>query len=78
MDCQGAQVEPEGRPGGPGDLKTATGHPPLLLHLSLVLLAFLLALPGIPDNPSSYPYLEPFEGLSWTLENPFKGLYRAL
>ena len=24
MDCQGAQEEPEGRPGGPGNLKTAT------------------------------------------------------
>ena len=28
MDCQGALEEPEGRPGGPGNLKTARGFPP--------------------------------------------------
>jgi len=25
LNCQGSQEEPEGRPGGPGDLKTAQG-----------------------------------------------------
>ena len=63
MDCQGARSpEPEGRPGGPGDLQTAKE----------VLLA-LLSLPGPPSlpsgsglpgnsssysNPSTYPYVE--------------------
>jgi hypothetical protein len=28
MECQGTQEEPEGRPGGPGDDKTARGTPP--------------------------------------------------
>ena len=57
MDSQGAQEEPEGRPRGQGDLKTARGALPQLFYLSLVLLAFRLALPGLPGNPSSYPYL---------------------
>ena len=57
MDCQGVQEEPEGRPGGPGDLETARGGSPLF-YPSLVLLAFLLAIPGLPGNPSSYPHLE--------------------
>ena len=35
--------EPEGKPGGPVDHKTARGLPPQLLYLPLVLLAFLLA-----------------------------------
>ena len=56
MDCQEAQEEPEGRPREP--LKQPGGLPPELFYLSLVLLAFLLALPGLPSNPSSYPYLE--------------------
>ena len=55
MDCQGAQEEPEGRQGGLGNFKTARGGPPYLFRLSLVLLAFLLALPEFPGNPSSYP-----------------------
>ena len=57
LDCQGAQEEPEGRPGGPVNLQTARGVP---RALSLVLLAFLLALPGLPGNPSSFPYLEAY------------------
>ena len=28
MDCQGADEEPEGTPGKPGDFKTARGAPP--------------------------------------------------
>ena len=28
MDCQGAKAEPEGRAGGPGNLKTARGGSP--------------------------------------------------
>ena len=60
MDYQGAHEEQEGRPGGPEDLKTAGG---VSLALSPLpgppgLPAFLLALPGLPSNPSSYPYLE--------------------
>ena len=43
MDCQGAQDEPEGRPGGPGDLKKQLGWVPPLA---------LLPLPGPPGLPS--------------------------
>ena len=41
MDCQVAQEEPEGRPGGPGDPRTCRWGRPSLFYLSLVLLAFL-------------------------------------
>ena len=54
MDCQGARQEPERRPGGPGDPETARGDLPYLFYFSLVLLAFLLALPGPPGNASFY------------------------
>jgi hypothetical protein len=50
MDCQGAQEEPEGRPGRPEDLETAKRYAPWLLYLSLVLHAFLLAFPMLPGN----------------------------
>ena len=56
MDCQGAQEEPGGRTGGPWDPKTAKGvlpRPFTFHYLSLVLLAFLLALRGLPGNLSS-------------------------
>ena len=42
--------EPKGRPGGPGDPKSPRGRPPQPFYLSLVLLAFLLALPRPPWN----------------------------
>ena len=42
LDCQGAQDEQEGRPGGQGDLKTARGITP----------SFGLLLPGPPGLPS--------------------------
>ena len=45
---------------GPEDQGTLKqlGASPELFNLSLVLLAFLLGLPGLPGNPASYPYLE--------------------
>ena len=39
--------ESKGRPGGPLDLKTDSGIPLVCFHVSLVLLAFLLALTRI-------------------------------
>ena len=44
-----AREEPEGRPGGPGDPKSPRGLPQPF-YLSLVLLAFLLALPWPPGS----------------------------
>ena len=46
MDCQGAQEEPEGRPGGPADLETAREGCPLpRLPLS--------GPPGLPSGSSN-------------------------
>ena len=89
MDCQGARAEPEGRPGGPGDLKRTRWGPPGLLAfllalpsgllkelftIFLVLLAFLLALPGLRGNPSSYPLSRRmFGGLFDAVQKPFMG-----
>ena len=55
MDCLGAQGEADRRPGGPSGLETARRDPPWFFYLSLVLLASLLALPGLPGDKSSYP-----------------------
>ena len=57
MDYQGAQEEPEGRRGGPANGKRAR-ETPLSCFKVPVVPAFLLALPWLPGNPSSYPYLE--------------------
>ena len=46
-----------------GTLKQLGGSP--YFYLSLVLLAFLLFLPGLSGNPSSYPYLE---ACLWSLQ----------
>ena len=45
---------------GQGDKREVNelGGPRFPLDLSLILLAFLLALRGLPGNPSSCPYLE--------------------
>ena len=54
MDFQGAQEEPEGRPGGPGKGKRARSDPPS--WGPLVLLAVLLALPWVKGaHPASAP-----------------------
>ena len=58
MACQGAQEEPEGRLGGPEDIKTARRGPSKLFYPSLIILVFLLALPGLPGSPSSYRCFE--------------------
>ena len=44
MDSQGAQEEPEGRPGGPGDLEKARGAPLALVPLP--------GPPGLPPGSS--------------------------
>ena len=50
-----SMIKQEGRPRGAGDPETARGGNPLLFYLSLVLLAFLLALPELPAAPSRDP-----------------------
>ena len=44
LDFQGAQEEPDGRPGGPGNFKTSRVDLLFLFYLSVVLLALPLAL----------------------------------
>ena len=69
MDCQAAQEEPEEGQEDQGKVKELGGTLWLFWD-SLILLALLLDIPGLPGNPSRYPYFEtrmkgfrPFETL---------------
>ena len=58
MDGQGAQEQPEGRPGGTGDFKTARDVP-----------LALLPIPGPPGLPSGLLALGPGEGARGAIAN---------
>ena len=62
MDCQGAREEPKGGQEDQGTFQQLGGVPLSSFTSFPVLLAFLLALPGLLGNPSSYPYLEACTG----------------
>ena len=58
MDRQGAQDEPERRPGGPGRDKRARGTPLNCFEVPCSSRPSFWLFPGLPGDPSSYRYLE--------------------